>query len=66
MLILDALQDNPHPTHFGVAQSLEVVERVRPRRTFFTHVSHKLDYDETNARLPTGVELAYDGLRVSL
>lgn len=66
VLIIDALQDNPHPTHFGIAQSLEVVERVRPRRTFFTHVSHKLDYDATNARLPTGVELAFDGLRVPL
>ena len=65
-LILDALQDKPHPTHFGIAQSLEVVERVKPRRTYFTHVSHKLDYELTNARLPSGVELAYDGLRVSL
>lgn len=64
VLILDALQNNPHPTHFGIAQSLEVVERVRPRRAFFTHVSHKLDYDATNARLPSGVELAYDGLRI--
>lgn len=66
VLILDALQDNPHPTHFGLAQSLEVVERVRPRRAFFTHVSHKLDYETTNARLPAGVELAYDGLRIPL
>lgn len=66
VLILDALQDKPHPTHFGLAQSLEVVERVRPRRAFFTHVSHKLDYETTNARLPAGVELAYDGLRIPL
>ena len=65
-LILDALQEKPHPTHFGIQQSLEVVERVKPRRTYFTHVSHKLDYNETNSRLPAGVELAYDGLRISL
>ena len=65
-LILDALQDKPHPTHFGLQQSLEVVERIQPRQTFFTHVSHKLDYETTNARLPAGVELAYDGLRIPL
>jgi phosphoribosyl 1,2-cyclic phosphate phosphodiesterase len=64
VLILDALRDEPHPTHFGIEEALEVVERVKPRRTFFTHVSHTLEYDATNARLPDGVELAYDGLRI--
>lgn len=66
VLILDALQDKPHPTHFGVGQSLEVIERLKPRRAFLTHISHKLEYDATNARLPPGVELAYDGLRIPL
>lgn len=65
-LIVDALQDQPHPTHFGIPQALEVVERVKPRRAYFTHVSHRLDYDSTNARLPSGVELAFDGLRIPL
>lgn len=65
-LIVDALQDQPHPTHFGIPQALEVVERVKPRRAYFTHVSHRLDYDATNARLPSDVELAFDGLRISL
>lgn len=65
-LVIDALRDKPHPTHFGIGQALEVVERVRPRQTFLTHISHLLDYEETNARLPAGVELAYDGLRISL
>lgn len=64
VLILDALREEPHATHFGIPQSLEVVERVRPRRTYFTHISHHLDHDATNARLPQGVELAYDGLRI--
>ena len=63
VLIIDALRDQPHPTHFSVGQALEVVGRVRPRRTYLTHVSHSLEYDTTNARLPDGVELAYDGLR---
>lgn len=64
VLILDALREDPHPTHFGLGQALEVVDRLRPNQTYFTHVSHQLEYDETNARLPDGVELAYDGLQI--
>lgn len=63
-LVLDALWDEPHPTHFNVSQALEVIERVRPRRAFLTHVSHRLDYAATNARLPPHVRLAHDGLRL--
>lgn len=64
VLVLDALRDDPHPTHFGIGQALDVVRRVKPRRAYFTHVSHLLEYEATNARLPEGVELAYDGLRI--
>lgn len=64
VLVLDALREKPHPTHFGIGQALEVVERVKPRQAYFTHISHHLDHDATNARLPPGVELAYDGLRI--
>ncbi len=65
-LVIDALRDMPHLTHFGIPQALEVVERVRPKRTYLTHVSHHLEYEATNARLPAGVELSYDGLRIPL
>jgi phosphoribosyl 1,2-cyclic phosphate phosphodiesterase len=65
-LVIDALRDVPHETHFGIPQALEVAARVQPRRTYLTHVSHHLDYEATNARLPPGVELAYDGLRIPL
>jgi phosphoribosyl 1,2-cyclic phosphate phosphodiesterase len=64
VLIIDALRDQPHATHFGIPQALEVIERTKPRRAYLTHVSHHLDYAATNARLPSGVELAYDGLRL--
>lgn len=64
VLIVDALRDQPHETHFGIPQALEAIERVKPRRAYLTHVSHYLEYHETNARLPKGVELAYDGLRI--
>jgi phosphoribosyl 1,2-cyclic phosphate phosphodiesterase len=61
-LVIDALRDRPHPTHFTIAEALEVVSRLAPDRTFFTHICHDLPHAATNARLPAGVELAYDGL----
>lgn len=61
-LVLDALRDRPHPTHFSLAEALEVAARIGADRTYFTHVCHDLPHAETCARLPAGVELAYDGL----
>ena len=66
VLILDALRHRPHPTHFTVAEALQVVERVKPRRAYFTHVCHDLPHAATNASLPRGVELAYDGLELTI
>ncbi|MBA4031596.1 MAG: MBL fold metallo-hydrolase [Planctomyces sp.] len=66
VLIIDALRDVPHATHFGIPQALEVIERTRPKKAYLTHVSHQLEYEATNKRLPEGVELAYDGLRIPL
>jgi phosphoribosyl 1,2-cyclic phosphate phosphodiesterase len=60
-LVLDALRDRPHPTHFSVAEAVEVVERLRPVRALLTHICHDLPHAATCARLPSGVELAYDG-----
>ena len=64
ILFLDALRHMPHPTHSTVANSLTIVERLRPRRTFFTHISHDLGHEKTNAELPPNVRLAHDGLRL--
>jgi phosphoribosyl 1,2-cyclic phosphate phosphodiesterase len=61
-LIIDALRDRPHGTHFNLQQALEVVARIKPRRAFTTHMTHDLGHAATSARLPAGVELAYDGL----
>ena len=66
VLILDALRTRPHPTHYCLDQAVAVAERLRARRTLFTHVAHDLEHAETNARLPPGMELAYDGQRVPL
>jgi phosphoribosyl 1,2-cyclic phosphate phosphodiesterase len=61
-LVIDALRDKPHPTHFTVAGAIEVIARLQPRRAYMTHMSHDLGHAATSARLPAGVELAYDGL----
>jgi phosphoribosyl 1,2-cyclic phosphate phosphodiesterase len=61
-LIVDALRNRPHPTHLSVDQALEVIDRVKPARAFFTHMCHDLPHEATCARLPPGVQLAYDGL----
>jgi phosphoribosyl 1,2-cyclic phosphate phosphodiesterase len=65
-IVLDALRHRPHPTHFTVAGALEVVARLKPRQTYFTHICHDLPHAATNASLPAGVELAYDGLRFDI
>jgi phosphoribosyl 1,2-cyclic phosphate phosphodiesterase len=64
VLIVDALREEGHATHFGIREALNAIDRARPKRAFLTHVSHHLEYEATNARLPEHVELAYDGLRI--
>ncbi len=63
-LFLDALRYQPHPTHSTVSDSLRTVERLRPRRAFFTHICHDLPHAETNASLPQNVKLCYDGMKL--
>ena len=66
-LIIDALRDAPHPMHQTVEQALALVERLKPRRAWFTHIAHDLAHAETNERLQKlglpQVQLAYDGLQ---
>lgn len=62
LLLLDALRYEPHPTHFNLEQALAVVERLGPKRTFLTHLSHSFDHGPTESSLPPRVALAYDGL----
>ncbi|HZK65932.1 MAG TPA: MBL fold metallo-hydrolase [Chloroflexota bacterium] len=66
VLVLDALRHRPHSTHFTVAEALGVIEDLRPARAYLTHMTHDLDHEATNAELPPGVELAYDGLSLEV
>ncbi len=65
-LILDCLRHTRHPTHFSMAEALDVAARARAKRTILTHLSHELPHEATSRSLPAGVELAYDGLEVPL
>ena len=64
VLILDALRRDPHPSHSHLAKSIAFVEQLKPRRAFFTHMSHDLDHALTEATLPPHIRLAYDGLKL--
>jgi phosphoribosyl 1,2-cyclic phosphate phosphodiesterase len=64
VVIIDALRPQPHPSHANIDQALGWVERLRPRRAFFTHMSHEVEHSETESRLPPHIRLAYDGLRI--
>ena len=66
VLFLDALRYHPHPTHSTVEQSLKIVERLKPREAWFTHISHDLAHESADSLLPAGVRLAYDGLEVAV
>ena len=64
ILVLDALRHDPHPTHSNVENSLKLVDQLKPKRAFFTHMGHDLDHAATDAMLPPHVRLAYDGLKL--
>ena len=66
VLVLDALRHKPHPTHSNLEQSLALVERLKPRRAYFTHIAHELAHAATNATLPPHVRLAHDGLKLEV
>jgi len=61
-LMLDTVRPTPHETHFGLQEALDVIAELSPRSAYLTHLSHHYDHAATNATLPPGVELAYDGL----
>jgi phosphoribosyl 1,2-cyclic phosphate phosphodiesterase len=65
-LVLAAPRERPHPTHMHVAQAVEEAGRVAARRTVLTHIGHDLLHARVTAGLPEGIELAYDGLVLTI
>jgi phosphoribosyl 1,2-cyclic phosphate phosphodiesterase len=62
IVVLDALRERPHPTHFSIDEAIDAASRIGARHTYFTHMCHDLQHELTCARLPHGMSLAYDGL----
>lgn len=64
-LIIDGLWKRPpHPSHFNVDQAIELSESINAQKTFITHMTHDIDYEEDSKNLPPNVEYCYDGLEI--
>lgn len=66
VFIIDALRYRPHPTHATVAQALEWIDALKPRRGILTNMHIDIDYQTIARELPDGVEPAYDGMRFEI
>ncbi len=66
VLVIDALRYRHHPTHLTIDQAIRQTEMIRPKQAFFTHIAHDVRHAELETRLPPGIQLAYDGLTISL
>ena len=66
VLIIDALQYRPHPSHLSLGEALEWIERLAPRRAVLTHMHTPLDYEAVRRETPDHVEPAYDGMSVEV
>ncbi|MBL7715054.1 MAG: MBL fold metallo-hydrolase [Bdellovibrionales bacterium] len=64
VLILDCVRLEPHPTHFNLDQALDLVSKIKPKKTFLTHMGHDFEYLEWKKKLPKGVHLAFDRMTV--
>jgi phosphoribosyl 1,2-cyclic phosphate phosphodiesterase len=67
ILIVNALRITAHPTHLNLEEALCFVNEIKPKRAYFTHISHKLGFHaEVQKKLPENVFLSYDGLEIKL
>jgi phosphoribosyl 1,2-cyclic phosphate phosphodiesterase len=64
VLALDCLWKKPHSTHLSLSQAMEYATRIGARRTYFIHLAHDLEHEETQAQLPAGQFVAWDGLEI--
>jgi len=66
VVVINGLRQTPHPVHLSIPEALDVIAEIGPKRAYITHVSHDVPHAATNSQLPDGVELAYDGLTVTI
>jgi len=65
VLIIDGLRWEPHPTHFTIEESLSIIDRLQPKRSYLTHIAHQISHAADSKKLPRGVEFCYDGLVIT-
>lgn len=65
-MIISGVRFRPHKTHSSVQESVAILQELQVRRGFITHLSHEVDYRTHRAELPPGIDLAYDGLTLTL
>jgi len=66
VLIIDGLRPQSHPTHLTIDEAIQVSRELKAGKTYLTHLTHYVDHDTWSKKLPDGVELAYDGLKIQL
>ncbi len=64
LLIVDALRYDDHPSHMTVAEALTFAQGIEASQTYFTHMSHEIDHETLQAKLPPSIHLAHDGLKI--
>ena len=67
VLVINALREEPHHSHFSLQDALDFIHLVQPERAYLTHISHLLGlHEEVQQRLPENVFLAYDNLKITI
>lgn len=67
VLVVNALREKEHISHFTLAEALELIKKVNPEKAYLTHISHWLGFhDAMEAQLPKNVFLAYDNLKLTV
>ena len=67
VLVVNALREEPHISHFNLEEALQFIEKVKPKRAYLTHISHLLGFhDDVQQKLPENVFLAYDNLTITI
>ena len=64
VLVISALRQTTSPMHFSIEEAIAFCRKIQAKKTYFTHVAHDVDFQRESALLPSGVQFAYDGLRI--
>ena len=67
VLVVNALRETPHNTHFNLQEALDFIDLVQPEKAYLTHISHLMGFhEEVQKKLPKNVYLAYDNLEITI